>query len=424
MANEPITLFSRIADPAGVVRRLREVAAGVRVTGADDAWSEAVVTFADHSRVRTLTLTHDPAYYAEPNWSRQMAGMRGFFAGFADPPRRERVQLLTTTFHFCLGTIFEPDFDPDDDPRLEVLFAIAELLDGVMFTPSGLRDARGRMLCGADSEDDDPTAVWPQVRGEVSMTDPLGAAMHERSRPTDPTEEPDEVDEPPTAERAARRALALTAVTARAILEQDVRNPEATGTHADLLRWVDDVGLRDEFEPDEWAVVECPLGSLAPQQQVNATWRLEGLVVLAWALRRFDMPPHDTLVQLRPLWHGLGILDAAAARALLASPKLRTREEIGRLRNRLFAVHWRLRNFRLRPEVMDFAEFARTCWFGPLDLTGLPLDKGDLAVGGKRIDKANRDSVGTAHSAAQERHQAANWLWEGPAVYSQASVAT
>lgn len=73
---------------------------------------------------------------------------------------------------------------------------------------------------------------------------------------------------------------------------------------------------------------------------------------------------------------------------------------------------------------MDFEEFARTCWFGPLDITGLPLVDGDLAIKGQRIDLADPDAVRAATSAAQERHQAANWLREGPEEYSNASVAT
>ncbi len=73
---------------------------------------------------------------------------------------------------------------------------------------------------------------------------------------------------------------------------------------------------------------------------------------------------------------------------------------------------------------MDFAEYARTCWFGPLDVAGLPLVEGDLGLRGRRIDRAPREVFSSAHSAAQERHQAANWLWEGPERYSEASVAT
>jgi hypothetical protein len=215
------------------------------------------------------------------------------------------------------------------------------------------------------------------------------------------------------------------AVTGRAILEQDDPTAEnVRETCADLLAWVKDIGIDDEFEPDEREVVNRPLGQLDQRQQANATWRLESLVVLAWALKRFEIPPHDELVQLNPLWRSLGILDAGAARALLARPDLRSREELGALRNRLFALHWRLRNYHVSPKAMDFAEFAKTCWFGPLDITGLPLVDGDLALRGQRIDRADPEVLRSAHSTAQERHQAVNWLWEGPEVYSDASVAT
>jgi hypothetical protein len=424
MAMEPITLFSRIADPARVARRLRELAPAVEIDGPDDNWRNAVVTFGRGKKKRTLTLTHDPAYYSEPNWSTQMNGMRGYFSRFPDTDRKPQVMLLTTSLQFSLGTLFDPDFDPEGDPRLDVLFAVAELLDGVLFTPSSLWDAHGRVLFGSGGEDEeDPEAVWPQVAGEVPVSDPLGAAMHELSRPKPPDEEDEDAD-PPTAERVARRALALTAVTARAILEQDTANPEASGTYQDLLAWVRDIGIDDEFEPDEWEVLQRPLGKLDQRGQINSTWRLEGLVVLAWALGQFEIPPHDELVSLNPLWRSLGLLDADAAEALLANPTLRPREEIGTLRNLLFALHWRLRNFHVNPGVMDFAEYARTCWFGPLDIIGLPLLEGDLGLRGARIDRAPPDVFSSAHSAAQERHQATNWLWEGPKRYSLASVAT
>ena len=61
----------------------------------------------------------------------------------------------------------------------------------------------------------------------------------------------DEPANPPTAEQVLRRALALTAVSARAMLEQHTATPEAPGTYRDLLAWVRDMGM-DEFEPDEW----------------------------------------------------------------------------------------------------------------------------------------------------------------------------
>jgi hypothetical protein len=421
---EPITLFARIADPVAVVRRLRELAPTVEIDDRDHDWRTAIVTFGKGPRSQSLTFTHDPSYYAEPNWSSQMEGMRGFFSRFPDSGRKSRVLSLTTSFRFSLGTAFNPDLDAERDPRLDVLFAIAELLDGVLFTPSSLRDSRGRILFSASGEEEeDPQAVWPRVIGEVTLSEPLGAAMHRMSRSSSPDDDETETH-PPTPERVARRALALTAVTTRAILEQDTADPEALETHQDLLAWVEDIGIDREFEPGEREVLHRKLGDLDPSEQANSTWRLEGLVVLAWALSRFEIPPHDQLVSLNPLWQSLGLFDAGAARALLESPNLRPRVEIGMLRKRLFAIHWRLRNFYLHRGVMDFADHARTCWFGPLDVSGLPLIEGDLGLRGERIDRAARDLFSSSHSAAQERHQAANWLWEGPEHYSKASVAT
>src|SRR5579884_2817539 len=284
MSMEPITLFARIADPAKVARCLRELVPTVEIDGPDDTWRNAVVAFGKGKKTRLLTFTHDPAYYSEPNWSTQMSGMRGYFSQFPDTDRKPRVMMLTTSLRFSLGTLFEPDFDPNGDPRLDILFAVAKQLDGVLFTPSSLRDAHGRILFGAGGEEEeDPDAVWPRVAGEVSISDPLGAAIHQASQPKQLDEEVEDAD-PPTAERVARRALALTAITARAILEQDTASPEASETYQDLLTWVRDIGIDDEFEPDEWEVLQRPLGRLDQGGQINATWRLEGLVVLAWAL--------------------------------------------------------------------------------------------------------------------------------------------
>jgi len=163
MVMEPITLFAATVDPAAVARKLRELSPTVAIDGPDDNWRNAVVTFAKGNQKQTLTFTHDPAYYAEPNWSTQMSGMRGYFSGFPDTDRKPQAMALISSFRFSLGTLFEPDYDPEDDPRLDIVFAVAEVLDGALFTPSSLRDANGRILFGAEGEDEgDPDAVWPR----------------------------------------------------------------------------------------------------------------------------------------------------------------------------------------------------------------------------------------------------------------------
>jgi Domain of unknown function (DUF4272) len=329
--------------------------------------------------------------------------------------------LLIQSFRFALtlNPVPKPDLYIDsDDPRLHFLFAVARFLDGALFLPTALRDAAGRVLYGIDEPD--ALAVMPSIFREVPPV-PRG----ERTR-SEGGALPDEDDAPPpTPMRVARRACALAAVTARALLEQDSPDdPLAQETRQEIEAWVDALELRDELEPRESAFLQQPLGSTARQDAVNSTWRLEGLAVLAWALQRFDLPPHDQLVVPGDLLHSLGILDEKAARELLTSPSLRGREELHAQRQRLFAVHWRLTDWRLKAKRMDFDEFSRRAWFGPLDLSGVRLIENDLAVGEMPLFQASPDAVATASSAATERHLAANWLSGGSEVYSETDVST
>lgn len=442
MAMEPITLYSRNADPGLAARKLRELAPGVKLDGNDEHWRNAVITLGHDSR--TLTITHDPEYYQGSDWQQQMAGMRGYFSRYPDSERKPMLLMLTTSFQFALGTLFDPDCESNDDPRLKVLYDLAEALDGVLFSPSAMRDARGRTLCGAGGEEfDDPDAVWPRVLAAVDISDPLGQEIHHQSKPNPDV---DDATEAPTALRVARRALALCAVTARAILEQHPSNLNSINTGqplwsrwarqmiggyvfwnrspSELTNWVKKIGIEDELEPDEWEALQRPLGKMDERMQIHATWRLEGLVVLAWALGHAATPPVDELVSFYLVWKRLGLLNVDVAQRLLSQPTLRPREEIRTKRGQFFAAHWRLRNFQLNREVLNFAEFAKTCWFGPLDISGMSLNDGDLELQGARLDRRPRHIVGTALSAAMERHKAANWLWDGPVRFSESSEDT
>jgi hypothetical protein len=285
----------------------------VVLDGPDDNWRSATVSFGSGK----LTFSHDPECYAEPNWTRQMNGMRGYFAGFRDSEAKKSAIMLTTTFKFALGLLFnsndcdEADDGDEADPRLELVFAVAKFLDGVVFTPSALLDADGRVLIGADGEED-PEAVWPRVRAEVEIDRSHQAEASEKSQPLD-----EDIAGAPTVERVARRALVLTAVGARALLEQKgtvIGSPKTTSWNPlnwfakrenqrrELLEWINLVGIGEELEPGEWEVLERPIGRLESQQQIDSTWRLEGLVVLAWALGRFELPPKMSSSARTPFW--------------------------------------------------------------------------------------------------------------------------
>ena len=84
---------------------------------------------------------------------------------------------------------------------------------------------------------------------------------------------------PPSANRVARRALALAAVACRSGIETDAGNPEAEKFREEIVEWLERVGLNDEIEPNEMALLITPLGELTERQTIDASWRGEGLAV-------------------------------------------------------------------------------------------------------------------------------------------------
>ena len=146
---EPITIFSRNIDPAGIVRRIIEMGLEpiLELDGTPEDWGQATLTFSEGDEPpRLLYLNHDPNYYAKENFAGQMNGMANYFDRFPESERKSIALGLIGTFRFSIATLFEPDFDPEGDPRLSVVCAVTEAIDGVLFTPSGLRDASGRIL--------------------------------------------------------------------------------------------------------------------------------------------------------------------------------------------------------------------------------------------------------------------------------------
>jgi hypothetical protein len=229
---------------------------------------------------------------------------------------------------------------------------------------------------------------------------------------------------PPTPLRVARRALAMCAVTCRASLERGAGNPTAEGIYAQLGPWLRGLDLESELEPHEAQLIAAPLGTLSPQQAINGTWLAEGLAVLAWALGRHELSAYDEGEDPPPLTDSLGFLNEDDAPALLASPRLRPAAEIEAYAASVLTLHWRLRDFGLRPQPMDFAKFVREAKWGPLTLEGLRLADGDLAIGANPIAKAPADHVRYCQSIAQERHRAANWLLGYESVYSEVDTST
>lgn len=424
MACEPINLFSHRIDPRGVLEVLRQFGK-VQVDGADDDWETAELTLKKNwlRKPQVLRLGHDAEYYDGDGWPRQVMGMQGYFSRFPESPLKPEVMQAIGAFRFALSVPHDDLEIESDDDRLAVLYAVCEHLDGVIFTPSALRDSQGRVLLCADGACD-PEAVLPSARAsDVPALDDAEYAFEMG----DDSEEDEEYEDPvpPTPERVARRALALTAVAARATLELDAPEMENADMHRQrMLKWIDELGIGDELEPDEWQVLQRPVGRLEQQSFINAMWRVEGLAVLAWALQVHELPPYDVLITPPDLYQSMGLFKVDQARGILEAPNLRPLDELEGLAAHLLMLHWRLREYSLRPQAMDFVAFSKKSWIGEFDISNYRIIDNDLAIGDAAIHDAPDDAVQTVQSLAMERHLAINWLLGYSEVYSETDTST
>ena len=226
--------------------------------------------------------------------------------------------------------------------------------------------------------------------------------------------------EPPPPDRVLRRARVLAAVAHRGLIEQDRDRDRARGVLAQIRRWIGAEGLHGEVEPQERARLAADVGTLGPEATVASILRFEGAAVLGWSLGLMSLPPHDRVADVGAVSTALavgGVLPEA-----LRAPALRNPRSIDRMRELLFAIHWRLVEQKLRPGSLDLASFARTAWWGPVELDSSMLADGDLAIDGAPIARATPDAIRRVTSIAVERHQAINWLNGDDVLYSEVDV--
>lgn len=187
-----------------------------------------------------------------------------------------------------------------------------------------------------------------------------------------------------------------------------------------MVNWAKKVGADNELEAEELEILLTPVETLDRRTAINSTWRLEGLGVLAWALNLMEQAPYDEQVDTGRL------LDTMyqAANSILELPLVRTKAEIDEYGEQIFALHWRLVEFTLNPEVIDFAKVGQQPWIGSIDMAAFHTIDGDLAIGGHRIDKAPAEIFSQTMSIAMERHHAINWLLGHHPTYSEIDIST
>ena len=403
----PYTLFCHEGAPQDAFAFFNEHNA--LLEGNEAKWRAGYLFDGPNGEELEITFTYDREHCSPPNWPTQLLGMQRFVAEFEmDDTRRPAVMALIRAFRFCIGIINEPEIEDGEDPRLDVMHALAEQMPGVFFVPGALLDSHFRPFADAGN-DVDPEAVIPRVPAETFDEDE--------------DEDEDEEWDPPNAERVAARAYVLTAVAARGLLDMNLVQGNRPAYRLDELQeWLGALGIDDELEPEERQILETPEQQLPQQTVINSVWCLEALAVLAWGLRLTDLPPYDQLVDVDEFLSALGLLNVDKARQHLADAQLRPPDELDRFNEQVWAYNWRMVDFRIRPQAVDYAkvEFGA----GPLDLSWAVLDDGDLSLRGTPIAKADGDVVGRATSIAQERHRASNWLCGQARLFSNISTDT
>jgi hypothetical protein len=229
---------------------------------------------------------------------------------------------------------------------------------------------------------------------------------------------------PPTPTQVARRSLTLSAVACRGFLELKADSAESAAVTGQITDWLTQLDLHGAIEPQEAAILRYPLGRLERQAAVNSSWVIEGLAVLAWALGRYHFPKHDEQVDPYAVTDALDFLGDEAAN-LLRLPELRTAPELQACRELLYDVHCRLRGYLREASRKDITAWIDKEW---LDLLHLDADRlimdGDLAVAGKPIFRADKQSVQACEHIIRERHRAAIWLIGEYPLYSELPVDT
>jgi len=223
---------------------------------------------------------------------------------------------------------------------------------------------------------------------------------------------------PPLPSRVAARALVLAAISCRGLIEKKAGDRGAVKLRQEILPWLETVGVAHELEPAETALLSTPLGGLDSKKTINMSWQSEGMVVLAWALGFADLPAVNVECEPSDIANGMGFL-GKRQHTPLHSPQLRERAQIETWADTYLTLHWRLRQFSLSPDVMNFVDYVSQCQWASLRLDHLEIQGGDLAIDGMPLDKLESKVFHRTLGITQERHTAFNWLLGFEPIYSE-----
>jgi hypothetical protein len=184
--------------------------------------------------------------------------------------------------------------------------------------------------------------------------------------------------------------------------------------------WASLGDLRASLTPREQAFAATTMASMT-QQQVDASWRLEALVVLLWALKGPALPGPDVMAP-HELARSFGEVDAPS---FVAGARLRPHREIERARSDAQLWHWRSRTRKLMQagealpaqavppgsSLRTYEDVIRLTARRAADDGMIPrVIADDFPARGKAYRDLRPDEWSEVASVTAERHFALNWL--------------
>jgi hypothetical protein len=348
-----------------------------------------------------------------------------------DVGRQHALESLIPHFGACIEMIAEPGFSAHDD-FLKSMTLIARLIDGVFVIPAGFLDAESReilMSNGMSHPDAQLPAIpdWPILASEPIERRYLGHGDAGQLMTLSPTEVFDPHDEPeiatPVARRVAERMYAMLSVAYRGVLDINSERVHREAYLTRLADWFWTLNVGHELEDHERHILDQPLGAIGRDEAMAISQQLEAVAVLAWALELAELPAPDQFVQAKRLADVLGLF-REDTRFVIDSAELRHEHDLRAAADQIMAVHWRLREFAINPNAIDFERMCAESWFGPIDPGSIPMLNGDLSIGNVALVDSDPATVARISVTIQHRHRAINWLCGHHPVFSQVDIST
>jgi hypothetical protein len=220
----------------------------------------------------------------------------------------------------------------------------------------------------------------------------------------------------------ADRVQCLTGLLTRAQVEEQLATGADVGQWATVLdklaSWMERESLADKLTDDERALLTRPVGSWPDDAVVGASWRIEALAVLLWAMSRLDpLPALWAPAVADDVWSAVPLF--ATVDELLDGVSLRADDEVDRVRRGAGVWRWRARTELLHRAGVEpdsgeaYDVMVRRAADRAVEAGLVPnVIDGDFGTPDAALRDLDDEALRALASATLEREHAVVWLKE------------